>query len=398
MSVNCEECGKLYHITPDQLEAIKLNGDQFKCKECGHVIEVSSLDADPVELNDMVSEGMTETTHESYATPEPTVDSASSPPPKAKASTASTSSSQIKTDNVKVKGLGLRSKMLILFLVIPLAFMTALGLLSQNQMQRLTSEINRESARVVGELAAENIAAKVRAVALQCRIFLSANPQISKEDFNWDTEFKRYAVQKIGETGSTFLAEIPSPGGVWIPWAHPDPQLIGKDMMVSIRQSYGEKNATDFWNIAQRVITDDEAQGTYLGRDDQGKQREMFMFVMKMEHTPYTVGCITYLDEFTKEIDKLQIYSERETAKSRNINLLITLVSLIIIGSIITVYAYRLTKAINYLTDAADRISVGELDAEIIITSNDEIGNLAEAISRMQDSLRFSMERLRRRR
>jgi HAMP domain-containing protein len=37
------------------------------------------------------------------------------------------------------------------------------------------------------------------------------------------------------------------------------------------------------------------------------------------------------------------------------------------------------------------------MGAEIKIKSKDEIGNLAEAISRMQDSLRLAIERLRRR-
>jgi HAMP domain-containing protein len=37
------------------------------------------------------------------------------------------------------------------------------------------------------------------------------------------------------------------------------------------------------------------------------------------------------------------------------------------------------------------------MGAEIKIKSRDEIGNLAEAILRMQDSLRLAIERLRRR-
>jgi HAMP domain-containing protein len=38
------------------------------------------------------------------------------------------------------------------------------------------------------------------------------------------------------------------------------------------------------------------------------------------------------------------------------------------------------------------------MDAEIPVTSRDEIGDLAEAIERMQESIRLSIERLRRRR
>ena len=61
--------------------------------------------------------------------------------------------------------------------------------------------------------------------------------------------------------------------------------------------------------------------------------------------------------------------------------------------------ANRIVGYLNeHLTDTADRISVGELDAEIEIKSNDEIGELSEAIVRMQESIRLSIERLRKRR
>jgi methyl-accepting chemotaxis protein len=52
---------------------------------------------------------------------------------------------------------------------------------------------------------------------------------------------------------------------------------------------------------------------------------------------------------------------------------------------------------IKKLTEVAEKISVGDMGAEINIKSRDEIGNLAEAIMRMQDSLRLAIERLRRR-
>ena len=54
-------------------------------------------------------------------------------------------------------------------------------------------------------------------------------------------------------------------------------------------------------------------------------------------------------------------------------------------------------RPIKKLTEVAERISVGDMGAEIKITSRDEIGNLAEAILRMQDSLRLAIERFRRR-
>jgi len=79
--------------------------------------------------------------------------------------------------------------------------------------------------------------------------------------------------------------------------------------------------------------------------------------------------------------------------------------SLLVLGAtvlgvlIVAAFSSRaLVTPLRRLTDTANRISVGELDAEVDIRSRDEIGDLAEAISRMQESIRLSIERLRRRR
>jgi len=70
----------------------------------------------------------------------------------------------------------------------------------------------------------------------------------------------------------------------------------------------------------------------------------------------------------------------------------------LLIGFIVYFYGHRLAGRIKSLTEVSNRISVGELDAEIGVAGEDEIGDLGEAISRMQDSIRLSIERLRRRR
>jgi C4-dicarboxylate-specific signal transduction histidine kinase len=57
-----------------------------------------------------------------------------------------------------------------------------------------------------------------------------------------------------------------------------------------------------------------------------------------------------------------------------------------------------MARPIVQLTEIADRISLGELDAEINIQRKDEIGALADAVGRMQASLQAAIERLRARR
>ena len=68
------------------------------------------------------------------------------------------------------------------------------------------------------------------------------------------------------------------------------------------------------------------------------------------------------------------------------------------IGIIVFIYVHRLTGKIKLLTEVAERISLGELEMEVETKSGDEIGELAEAIARIQDNIRLSIERLQRRR
>ncbi|MBX7223264.1 MAG: HAMP domain-containing protein [Blastocatellia bacterium] len=69
---------------------------------------------------------------------------------------------------------------------------------------------------------------------------------------------------------------------------------------------------------------------------------------------------------------------------------------LVAIG-VATVISKRLTQPIILLTEASNRISLGELDEAIAIGSTDEIGQLAESLERMRISLKQAIERLRRR-
>jgi methyl-accepting chemotaxis protein len=71
--------------------------------------------------------------------------------------------------------------------------------------------------------------------------------------------------------------------------------------------------------------------------------------------------------------------------------------TVLIIAATVSIFAHRLTARVRFLTDAADRISIGDLEVEIPVCSRDEFGKLAEAISRMQESIRLSIERLKRR-
>ncbi len=78
--------------------------------------------------------------------------------------------------------------------------------------------------------------------------------------------------------------------------------------------------------------------------------------------------------------------------------LIVTGISLVVGGVVAFVLAQRLTQPILKLTEAANRISLGELDEPIAVNTGDEIGELGESLERMRISLKQAIERLRSRR
>ncbi len=77
---------------------------------------------------------------------------------------------------------------------------------------------------------------------------------------------------------------------------------------------------------------------------------------------------------------------------------IVTGVSLVLGIGIAFYLSQLLTKPILQLTEAANRISLGELDEPIVVTTGDEIGELGESLERMRISLKQAIERLRSRR
>ncbi len=93
----------------------------------------------------------------------------------------------------------------------------------------------------------------------------------------------------------------------------------------------------------------------------------------------------------------MQSRTKTLTGNARIIVLAMLGAALLLIGIVVLVYANRLTGKIESLTAVADRISAGDLEMEIKVTSKDEIGELAQAIARIRDNIRLYIERLQQR-
>jgi HAMP domain-containing protein len=286
--------------------------------------------------------------------------------------------------------------MLLLFLFVPLVFMIGASLLYLWQLEQMSAQLTQKSTNIVNDMAEDKIADLSTAVAIQSRLYLLAHPELKKEDFMNDMGFKTLAVQKVGLTGYTALYEMPDSKNVWRTWAHVNPKIIGIDMS-TLKKPLG-RNFPGFWKIFSGVKGGKRSLGYYTWQDKDGKFREKFMVCTPVAGTPFVVAATTYLDEFTRPIKQLESEAEEQTKKARWFTYGILGVTLLLIGIIVSIYGHRLTGKIKSLTDVAERISIGDLGIEIETKSKDEIGELAEAISRMQESIRLSIERLRRRR
>jgi HAMP domain-containing protein len=294
----------------------------------------------------------------------------------------------------KSRRLGLRSKMFGLFLIVPTILITSAVLLLIWQLNSLSEEITVDGMERVRALAEDIIGEKSRAVASQVRLFLLSHPNVGKRNFQTNETFNKIAVQKVGKTGYTALYELPDAADVWRTWAHANPKIIGIDMS-NLRKPLGE-NFPGFWKIYTGVKKGTESQGYYTWQDADGEFRDKFMVCTPVKGTPYIIAATTYLDEFTEPIEDIQRRAQEITNRSEFFFLVILGSMLLIIGLTVMIYSQRLSGKIQAIRDLAEKISLGELDAEVDITSKDEIGDLVEAISRMQASIKLSMDRLRR--
>jgi HAMP domain-containing protein len=294
------------------------------------------------------------------------------------------------------KLLGITTKFM-LYILVPLILIYGFSIFFSIQKMTETHNITiKESSRMITQASEKSLVEHARAVAIQVQLYLKSRPNLKKQEFEKDVNFRRVAVQRVGLTGYSALYELPDENGVWRTWAHTNPKIIGIDMS-KLKKPMG-RNFAGFWKVYTGVKGGRESQGYYTWQEKDGTFREKFMVCTPVEGTRFIVASTTYLDEFTMPVKRLENITTKLGNETRITNAVLMGAGLILIALIIFFYGRSLTGKITHLSDVADRICVGELDAEVKIKSKDEIGELGNAIARMQDSIRVSIERLRRRR
>jgi methyl-accepting chemotaxis protein len=437
MIVNCDKCGLKYKVDPS-----KMKGDQARltCRGCSNVIIVNKPDATDYSSTSEPSDQTLETS--GNETSRSLYDPGAAEKTGEKISPAQ-----------KRSGLGLTSKVIMLMLLVSLLPGIAYFAVTFNQTnERIRQETGRSGLQIteiltdeVNEWVDKNVRVLDTIAELpQIQSMDRAAQEVMLRDvqkqypwmylvFTLDTNGMNTARSDTEElkdySGRQYYLDVKN--GKSLAWQN----LIGKTshkpalvLAVPIKkdgQLVGVLASAMTLDAITRIVTNwRQGQTGYVFIVDQdGKvvahQNEKFVQEQKdLSKHPLVLAAskkVMNMVDFTGLDGKASIGFARKTdlgwtlavQQDKNeafaaLKKAQTTAFLLFAGTIISILiiAYFASRAIvtpiRKLTDAANRISVGELSVEIVKTSQDEIGDLADAITRMQDSIRLSIERLRR--
>ncbi len=291
--------------------------------------------------------------------------------------------------------LGIFVPILIAFLVItvllfvnvgPLVSIRALG---SNSLKELGDASVRESVASLNKLGEKIIQEKAEGVARQIEIYLEAHPGLSEAALANQPRLQEIAIQRVGETGYTAVHNNKG-----INYFHVNPKIVGTDL-------HGlAAKLPEFVKVMEAGLKGTSG-GYYQWTDIDGKVRPKYMFSAPVEGTNLIVAATTYIDEFGKpagailsKVDRMQAaYAERYRSRFL-VFLAIVLIDLAVLLAVIYAFSSSIVRPIRQLSEAADRISMGDLEAAVDVEGEGEVARLGQSIERMRTSVKTALERL----
>ncbi|MGZ3534083.1 MAG: HAMP domain-containing protein [Thermodesulfobacteriota bacterium] len=270
---------------------------------------------------------------------------------------------------------------------------TSIKDIGSESLKELTTTAQKESKSSLDKLGERMIREKAIDVAAQIEIFIKAHPKMKREEVLKDPWLKTIAVQKVGETGYTAVHDNQG-----INYFHSNPKIVGTDLHDLL------KPLPAFGKILVASLKG-SASGYYDWKDADGRIRPKYMYLAPVRDTDLIVAATTYIDEFSRPAKAMEgkmkqierTYLEDYQGRIKIFYLVILGVIIVLLVSIYF-YARSAIHPIRYLSEVADKISMGELDTEIRVKGKGEVGVLAESIERMQISVKAAIERLQKRR
>jgi PAS domain S-box-containing protein len=283
----------------------------------------------------------------------------------------------------------IKTKLLLCFLLTSLAPLAALGALGLWQLHQVGSLAVQEGAAALRQAGEVAVRQKAREVALAVSNYLKTHPRATLKELQADAEFRRLAVQKVGETGYTCVLEIKE--GAPLMLVHPQQALVGRNMC------YLADSLPACWEILSASLSGREAAGYYDWQEADQALREKYMAIAPVPSTPPGVALVvpatTYIDEFVRPIKDTETKIQKSyQAVFRNL-----VMALVLIAFLVVCLALGLARSIATpllaIQDTALKMAEGDWSREAPVMGQDEVGLLAGAFNRMTKELRGLYER-----
>jgi HAMP domain-containing protein len=267
-----------------------------------------------------------------------------------------------------------------------------------NSLNELGGSSLKEATNSVNKLGEEIIRQQSEDVAKMLEIHLRFfNKKILPEKLfaAKDPILMEIVTRKIGKTG--YVAVFDTTNTMRY---HPNAKMINV-----LTSTMYQRLGPDFVRINETALAGQNNGGYYQWPDENNKMKPKYMYITRVKGTNYFVAATTWIDEFSQpakairaKIDQLQKTYSAEYNKRFGILLVILVVVLIALFAVIYIYSYSVVNPIRHLSEVADKISMGDMNATVDIKAKGEIGLLAQSIERMQTSVKAAIERLQKRR
>lgn len=269
-----------------------------------------------------------------------------------------------------------------------------------NSLNELGGASLKESTSSVNTLGEAIIRQQSNDVAKQLEIHLKSSHKNIPPDKLFatnDATLMEIVTQKVGKTGYITIFDTTN-----VIRYHTNPKMINVETV----KMY-ERLGPDFVKNNEIALAGQDNGGYYQWPDPATNQlRPKYQYLTRVKGTPYFVSASTWIDEFSQpakaisaKMQQLQKKYSDEYNKRFGLLLIILVAVMIILFIVIYFYAsYSIVRPISHLSEVADKISMGDLNATVDVSAKGEIGVLARSIERMQTSVKAAIERLQKRR
>lgn len=143
--------------------------------------------------------------------------------------------------------------------------------------------------------------------------------------------------------------------------------------------------------IGDYAITDDDVAGYARATNEDvgvrftGLYEGLGWMVMVAQDTETAFAALDSLQDLEDDL--------AENTNSMVLLLIVVIIAVVVIVPLLALFLSRgITRPIAQLTDAAEKVSMGDLDVTVTVKSDDEIGDLAESFGRMVTAVKFLSE------